>query len=430
MKAWQHPHFLRDDPSRLKFILRVPVKGKTKASPYWSDKNNGNGDDNRSQLLCIIPTKPQATSVMPKKSTEVTDDSTDWSDGEAEFDRKVQLAIAPLEQHNTDMDSFNEAEFRRKAWLALAPLYEAPSSSSNSGEINMAGYQDTDTKIESERSAELDMMINAWKVDTCKKRDDDTGKCTSHIKTNRVILNKCESEANPYPTNNREEYKDLAVATGLTKTNDSRPSAMRRSTSNDQPISNYSLYYILERELFYKESGIKTEEEAISDLDLQFFGDIARSFPPRPSRYDSLELSSTWFIRKNYCRGNRSKMEGIALADLSNMIAASWKTCDREVKNYVNDVARILKQHYASVILCQEIGVRNYPSNSLNLDGGGVQHAATGIYNSVLSQSLSVSKSLFATVPDRLLREVQKQTIYNSDLLPKLQTQMNPFSLR
>ena len=216
----------------------------------------------------------------------------------------------------------------------------------------------------------------------------------------------------------------------------------RTSASKEKPLSNYCLYYILERELFYKESGIKTEKKTISDLDLHFFGDIARSFPLRPSRYDSLELSSTWFIRKAHCRRDRSKKEGIALADLSIKIAASWKTCAREVKNYVNDIAHILREHYASVAMCQEIRPTSTkpasfehidgddPNNSSSFGGDSHKPAAIGIYNSVLSQSVSVSRTLFPGVPDELLQEVQTQTICNSvpdGLLQEVQTQTKPF---
>ena len=109
---------------------------------------------------------------------EVADSSLD-SSNEAEFDRMVQLALAPLEQHDMKVNvsleenapsiSFNEAEFRRKAWLALAPLYDGTSTNSNSGDITMACNQGTDTKIESERSAELGINeANAKTDDTSK----------------------------------------------------------------------------------------------------------------------------------------------------------------------------------------------------------------------------------------------------------------------
>eukprot|EP00956_Cyclotella_meneghiniana_P033243 scaffold94695_cov51-Cyclotella_meneghiniana.AAC.1 len=150
---------------------------------------------------------------------EVASGSLD-SSNEAEFLRKVQLALAPLDQHNdvnmdvsVDEDSssipFNEAEFRRKAWLALAPLYEATSSSSNSGETTMVGNQDTDTQIESERSGESD-------IDEADAKNDFTPK-HRHTKRTVEILKQwfADHETHPYPTNG--EKQELALVTGLTE---------------------------------------------------------------------------------------------------------------------------------------------------------------------------------------------------------------------
>ena len=143
------------------------------------------------------------------------------SSNEAEFLRKIQLALAPLDQHNDvnmdvsfDDDSssipFNEAEFRRKAWLALAPLYEATSSSSNSGEITMVGNQDTDIQIESERSDERD-------IDEAKAQIINYTPKPRHTKRTVEILKQwfADHEAHPYPTNG--EKQELALATGLTE---------------------------------------------------------------------------------------------------------------------------------------------------------------------------------------------------------------------
>ena len=92
----------------------------------------------------------------------MADNSANSSD-EAEFHRKMWLALAPLEveEHENITDespplsssddpvitdifsmdsstiSSDEAEFRRKAWLALAPLYEPTTLDSNCAENNM-----------------------------------------------------------------------------------------------------------------------------------------------------------------------------------------------------------------------------------------------------------------------------------------------------
>ena len=107
-------------------------------------------------------------------------------------------------------------------------------------------------------------------------------------------------------------------------------------------LSDYNVFVILERELFYQERGFKTDGDLNLDHDLRLslqYGGIADSFPPRPTRYESLKLSNFWFIKKPY----RSK-EGVD-DGISSLIASNWKTCDREVKDYVAMVARIVNNH-------------------------------------------------------------------------------------
>eukprot|EP00956_Cyclotella_meneghiniana_P033245 scaffold94695_cov51-Cyclotella_meneghiniana.AAC.3 len=195
----------------------------------------------RQEALTILQTSILSVIRQHKMASDGSLDSSN----EAEFLRKIQLALAPLEQHNDvnmdvsfdedsssipfneldgdsssipfnklDEDSssipFNEAEFRRKAWLALAPLYEATSSSSNSGEITMVGNQYTDTQIESERSGESDIDEAEAKIInyTPKPR---------HTKRTVEILKQwfADHETHPYPTNG--EKQELALATGLTE---------------------------------------------------------------------------------------------------------------------------------------------------------------------------------------------------------------------
>ena len=107
-------------------------------------------------------------------------------------------------------------------------------------------------------------------------------------------------------------------------------------------LSDYNVFVILESELFYQERGFKTDGNLNLDHDLRLslqYGGIADSFPPRPTRYESLKLSNSWFLKKPY----RSK-EWIDDGH-SSLIASNWWTCDKEVKAYVEIVARIVNNH-------------------------------------------------------------------------------------
>ena len=114
---------------------------------------------------------------------------------------------------------------------------------------------------------------------------------------------------------------------------------MRRQ---ERTLSDYDLFFILERELLYRDKGIKTDGKLNSGHDLRLhlqYGGIPDSFPPCPARYKSLNLSNFWFPKKT---PNRKSKKG-ADDGFSSLIASNWKTCDREVKVYVTDVARIVK---------------------------------------------------------------------------------------
>lgn len=121
----------------------------------------------------------------------MAEDSVNFS-SEAEFHRKMWLALAPLEvveEHENITDespsfcddpttsidfsdfSSSEAEFRRKARLALAPLYEATTPNSNCTENNMMEDNDT-VEIVGDSETETDHdIVTASKVDTCKNGD-------------------------------------------------------------------------------------------------------------------------------------------------------------------------------------------------------------------------------------------------------------------
>jgi len=138
------------------------------------------------------------------------------------------------------------------------------------------------------------------------------------------------------------------VPTSITMATIQQPDASLSLPMTSRPertLNDYNVFFLLERELFYQEKGIKIGQKINSDHDLRLnlqYGNIADSFPPRPTRYESLELPNFWFLKKT-TSNRRSKSKGAAADGLSSLIASKWKTCDREVKAYVSVVARIVK---------------------------------------------------------------------------------------
>ena len=131
----------------------------------------------------------------------------------------------------------------------------------------------------------------------------------------------------------------------------SKPSKKNRAAKNDikhRSTSSYNLYYILERELFLKNEGIEPTEKRTSEEELKNYGDLASLFPPRPSRYESLKLSYTWFLRRSVRYRNRPTKNRVAipLGGLSQKISSSWKSCSSDVKGYVTAVAAIIKKRF------------------------------------------------------------------------------------
>eukprot|EP00956_Cyclotella_meneghiniana_P044564 scaffold323191_cov89-Cyclotella_meneghiniana.AAC.2 len=116
-------------------------------------------------------------------------------------------------------------------------------------------------------------------------------------------------------------------------------------------INCYHLYYALERELVLQKHGIRPHVKYTSPDEWKNYGDLSRVFPPRPSRYQFLQLSNIWFLkRKSKARTRHWKDQDlISLQGLTKAISSSWKNCDPEVKGYVTAVARIIKDR------CHEI---------------------------------------------------------------------------
>ena len=134
-------------------------------------------------------------------------------------------------------------------------------------------------------------------------------------------------------------------------------------------ISSYNLFYILERELVLYKNRIPPRVKYVREDDWENYGDLSREFPPRPSRYRSLELSDTWFVKRMGRSRNRpiKNQDAICLKGLSKAISSSWKICDDEVKDYVTAVAEIIKQR-SNKILSSLSGMKSTPpSPSLEL---------------------------------------------------------------
>ena len=125
-----------------------------------------------------------------------------------------------------------------------------------------------------------------------------------------------------------------------------QPTKKNGDTSTKHTINCYHLYYALERELYLHQHGIRPHVKYTSPDEWTNYGDLARVFPPRPVRYENLQLSPIWFLkRKSKARTRHWKdQDAICLTGLTKAIANSWKNnCYPEVKWYVTVVAKIIK---------------------------------------------------------------------------------------
>eukprot|EP00956_Cyclotella_meneghiniana_P026299 scaffold56411_cov60-Cyclotella_meneghiniana.AAC.1 len=123
---------------------------------------------------------------------------------------------------------------------------------------------------------------------------------------------------------------------------------------NYKPINCYNLYYILERELILKNNGAPPAVKITSSCERMYYGDLVSRFPPLPSRYESLDLSDFWFLRRTKRQRNRTKKYRDTVLDsldgLSLAIAKSWKSCDASVRDYVRAVAKIITKRNEEIM--------------------------------------------------------------------------------
>eukprot|EP00956_Cyclotella_meneghiniana_P018948 scaffold32002_cov73-Cyclotella_meneghiniana.AAC.4 len=388
---------------------------------------------------------------------------------EAEFLRKVQLALAPVEDINdivNDDSSISldeaEAQFRRNAWAALAPLYETETMSNSNGNViidvndeggNMkimggelkkkaAPLYETETPIakcsammkasngrgsisiieeELEKKTDYYGTMEASMADVCMQggqlvsrkqekwyadHEAYQGKAEHAVQAAASTGDGCKDggyktqlgntkyKSHPHPTKvgtqdfalrtrlpngtrlspyNEASYPSASVGHLMRGYNEhealsypkmdekdrtniickeirlkSKPSMKNGIVSkrNYKPIHCYNLYYILERELILKNNGAPPAVKITSSCERMYYGDLASRFPPLPSRYESLDLSDFWFLRRTKRQRNRTKKYRDTVLDsldgLSSAIAKSWKSCDGSVRDYVTAVAKII----------------------------------------------------------------------------------------
>ena len=134
----------------------------------------------------------------------------------------------------------------------------------------------------------------------------------------------------------------------MTKSIPSKKS-IARNIGQSKSINNYNIFYILEREFLLKQIGC-TPKKISSEYEKQIYGDLASSFPARPSRYESLELPDNWYLKRSTRSRDRSKKKrSVSQKGLSSTIASNWKSCDADVKSYVTTVSKIIKERHDEI---------------------------------------------------------------------------------
>eukprot|EP00956_Cyclotella_meneghiniana_P024646 scaffold49757_cov82-Cyclotella_meneghiniana.AAC.6 len=131
----------------------------------------------------------------------------------------------------------------------------------------------------------------------------------------------------------------------MTKSIPSKKSSAR-NIGQSKSINRYNIFYILERELLLKQIGF-TPKKRSSEYEKQMYGDLASSFPARPSRYESLELPDNWYLKRS--ARSRDRKQSVSQKGLSTTIASNWKSCDADVKSYVTTIAKIIKKRHDEI---------------------------------------------------------------------------------
>ena len=144
--------------------------------------------------------------------------------------------------------------------------------------------------------------------------------------------------------------------------------------SADRPLNSYNLFFILERMLFLQSNGIDstvaksskmtvveqrtTPSSSSSSKTVNFedYCDLTSIFPPMPSKYQAIHLPVDWFMHGKSKKKTRdhSRSHGIiAFKDMAKMIANNWKNVDKEVSQFVTEVARVIKERRDEYIMAK-----------------------------------------------------------------------------
>ena len=169
----------------------------------------------------------------------------------------------------------------------------------------------------------------------------------------------------------------------------------------NRPLNSYNLFFILERELLLQSKGFDTTKgkglsRRSTSVYFDDYADLASRFPPLPSRYQSVHLSADWYMHgKDKKTREHIKTHGvISLKELSRSMAANWKMVDEDIKEYVTEVARMIKERrdeleYASLLRSYEPNADALVAEEFPFAFGSPSFSSSAFHLSELCQVIS-----------------------------------------
>ena len=169
----------------------------------------------------------------------------------------------------------------------------------------------------------------------------------------------------------------------------------------NRPLNSYNLFFILERELLLQSKGFDTTKgkglsRRSTSVYFDDYADLALRFPPLPSRYQSVHLSADWYMHgKDKKTREHIKTHGvISLKELSRSMAANWKMVDEDIKEYVTEVARMIKERrdelqYASLLRSYEPNADALVAEEFPFDFGSPSSSSSAFHFGELCQVIS-----------------------------------------
>ena len=169
----------------------------------------------------------------------------------------------------------------------------------------------------------------------------------------------------------------------------------------NRPLNSYNLFFILERELLLQSNGFDTTKgkglsRRSTSVYFDDYADLALRFPPLPSRYQSVHLSADWYMHgKDKKTREHIKTHGvISLKELSRSMAANWKMVDEDIKEYVIEVARMIKERrnqleYASLLRSYEPNADALVAEEFPFDFGSPSSSSSAFHFGELCQVIS-----------------------------------------